>query len=79
MRLCTEYAYLPAIDADGRKQGQERMEISAPALRNAPDRRRKKTDKFYELLRPFPAPAPAGVELRKFPTPTPTHSHPPHP
>ena len=32
MRLCTEYAYLPAIDADGRKQGQKRMETSAPAL-----------------------------------------------
>ena len=32
MRLCTEYAYLPAIDADGRKQAQERMETSAPAL-----------------------------------------------
>ena len=39
MRLCTEYACLPAIDADGRKQGQERMETSALALRNAPDRR----------------------------------------
>ena len=54
MRLCTEYASVPTIDANGRKQAQERIETSAPALIFSHPREwtarglmRFKTAKFY--------------------------------